>query len=54
MYNLDPVTIAIIAANVIISLKGFDDRLFFEKYKFNVGGIKRGEQIRMFSSGFCM
>ncbi|WP_243471725.1 rhomboid family intramembrane serine protease [Winogradskyella sp. MH6] len=52
MYNLDPVTIAIIAANVIISLKGFDDRLFFEKYKFNVGGIKRGEQIRMFSSGF--
>ncbi len=52
MYNLDPVTIAIIAANVIISLKGFDDRLFFEKFKFNVGGIKRGEQIRMFSSGF--
>ncbi|MBV7270571.1 rhomboid family intramembrane serine protease [Winogradskyella luteola] len=52
MYNLDPVTIAIIAANVIISLKGFDDRLFFEKYKFNVGGIRRGEQIRMFSSGF--
>ncbi len=52
MYNLDPVTIAIIAANVIISLKGFDDRLFFEKYKFNVGSIRRGEQIRMFSSGF--
>ncbi|WP_369993099.1 rhomboid family intramembrane serine protease [Winogradskyella sp.] len=52
MYNLDLVTIAIIAANVIISLKGFDDRLFFEKYKFNVGSIRRGEQIRMFSSGF--
>ncbi|MBO6880919.1 rhomboid family intramembrane serine protease [Winogradskyella sp.] len=52
MYNLDPVTIAIIAANVIMSLKGFDDRLFFEKYKFNVGSIRRGEQIRMFSSGF--
>lgn len=52
MYNLDPVTIAIIAANVIMSLKGFDNRLFFEKYKFNVGSIRRGEQIRMFSSGF--
>ncbi len=52
MYNLDPVTIAIIAANVIMSIKGFDDRLFFEKYKFNVGGVRRGEQIRMFSSGF--
>ncbi|WP_111684301.1 rhomboid family intramembrane serine protease [Winogradskyella tangerina] len=52
MYELDPVTIAIIAANVMVSLKGFDDRSFFEKYKFNVGGIRRGEQIRMFSSGF--
>ena len=35
-----------------MSLKGFDDRLFFEKYKFNVGSIRRGEQIRMISSGF--
>lgn len=52
MYNLDLVTIVIIAANVIISFKGFNDRLFFEKYKFNVGNIRRGEQIRMFSSGF--
>lgn len=52
MFNLSLVTIAIIAANVIISLKGFDDRSFFERYKFNVGSIKRGEQIRMFSSGF--
>jgi membrane associated rhomboid family serine protease len=52
MYNLGLVTIVIIAANVIMSLKGFEDRLFFEKYKFNVGNIRRGEQIRMFSSGF--
>ena len=35
-----------------MSFKGFSDRLFFEKYKFNVGNIRRGEQIRMFSSGF--
>jgi membrane associated rhomboid family serine protease len=52
MYNLGLVTIVIIAANVVMSFKGFEDRLFFEKYKFNVGNIRRGEQIRMFSSGF--
>ena len=52
MYELDPVTIAIIAINVIVSIKGFEDHSFFEKFKFNVGGIRRGEQIRMFSSGF--
>ncbi|WP_053991217.1 rhomboid family intramembrane serine protease [Mangrovimonas sp. TPBH4] len=50
--NLSLVTIIIIAANVIVSYKGFGDYGFFERYKFNVGGIKRGEQIRMFSSGF--
>ncbi|HKK12440.1 MAG TPA: rhomboid family intramembrane serine protease [Flavobacteriaceae bacterium] len=52
MGNLSIVTIVIIAANAIISFKGFGDYGFFERYKFNVGGIKRGEQIRMFSSGF--
>ena len=52
MYGLNIVTIIIIAANVIITYKGLNDFSFFEKYKFNVGGIKRGEQIRMLSSGF--
>ncbi|GGW61271.1 rhomboid family protein [Winogradskyella epiphytica] len=52
MYNLGLVTIVIIAANVMMSFKGFSDRGFFEKYKFNVGSIKAGEQIRMLSSGF--
>ncbi|QFZ53410.1 rhomboid family intramembrane serine protease [Oceanihabitans sp. IOP_32] len=52
MGKLDLVTIIIIAANVIISFKGFGDYGFFEKYKFNVGAIKSGEKIRMFSSGF--
>ncbi|MDO6759589.1 rhomboid family intramembrane serine protease [Tamlana sp. 2_MG-2023] len=52
MDNLNPVTIIIIAANVIISYKGFGDFSFFEKYKFNIGAIQRGEKIRMFSSGF--
>ncbi len=52
MGNLHPVTIAIIAINVLISLKGFNDYSFFEKYKFNIGGIRRGEQIRVLSSAF--
>lgn len=52
MGDLNLVTIIIIAANVIISYKGFGDFGFFEKYKFNVGAVRRGEQIRMFSSGF--
>ncbi|MCK8479755.1 rhomboid family intramembrane serine protease [Psychroserpens algicola] len=45
-------TVIIIAANVLISYKGFNDYSFFERYKFNVGSIRRGEQFRMFSSGF--
>lgn len=52
MGKLDLITIVIIAANVIISYKGFGDFSFFEKYKFQVGAVQRGEQIRMFSSGF--
>jgi membrane associated rhomboid family serine protease len=52
MGSLSLFTIIIIAANALISYKGFNDYGFFERYKFNVGGIKRGEQFRMFSSGF--
>jgi len=52
MGNLSLVTVVIIAANALISFKGFGDYSFFERYKFNVGGIKRGEQIRLFSAGF--
>lgn len=44
--------IAIIAINVIISFKGFDDVYFFRKYEFHVGSIRSGEQIRMVSSAF--
>ncbi|MEZ4859213.1 MAG: rhomboid family intramembrane serine protease [Flavobacteriaceae bacterium] len=52
MQNIHIATLIIIAANVIISLIGFNDFSFFERYKFNIAGIRRGEQIRMFSSGF--
>ena len=52
MQQIQPVTLIIIAANVIFSLKGFNDYGFFEKYKFNIAGIRRGENVRMISSGF--
>ena len=52
MGNLSLVTIVIIAANALISFKGFGDYGFFERYKFNVGGIRRGEQIRLFSASY--
>lgn len=52
MGKLNLITLIIIGANILISLKGFNDYSFFEKYKFNVGGVRRGEQIRLFSSGF--
>ena len=52
MRNLDIVTLIIIGINVVISLKGFKDFSFFEKFKFHIGGIRRGEQVRMISSGF--
>ncbi|WP_299442020.1 rhomboid family intramembrane serine protease [uncultured Aquimarina sp.] len=52
MLNLDIVVIVIILANVLVSLKGLNDFSFFERYKFNIGGIRRGEQLRMLASGF--
>ncbi|HHB52603.1 MAG TPA: rhomboid family intramembrane serine protease, partial [Saprospiraceae bacterium] len=50
--NIDPVLLILILANVAFSIKGFNDRFFFEKYKFQIGAINRGEQIRMFTSAF--
>jgi membrane associated rhomboid family serine protease len=44
--------LAIIIANVVISVKGFNDEYFFRKYQFHVGAIRAGEQIRMVSSAF--
>ena len=44
--------LAIIVANVLISMNGFNDMSFFRKYQFHVGSIRAGEQIRMVSSAF--
>jgi membrane associated rhomboid family serine protease len=52
MGGIDLVIIAVIAANVLMSFKGFKDSQFFNKYKFEVSSIKAGDKIRVLSSGF--
>lgn len=42
----------LILANVLVSMKGFNDESFFRKYQFDVGRIQSGEKIRMVSSAF--
>ena len=44
--------LAIILANVLFTIKGFNDEHFFRKYDFHIGSIQSGEQIRMISSAF--
>lgn len=44
--------LAIIGANVLFSIKGFNDESFFRKYQFDVGSIRAGEHLRMVSSAF--
>lgn len=50
--DLNIVMIAVIAANVLVSIKGFNDPSFFERYKFEIRAIKKGEKLRMLTSGF--
>lgn len=44
--------IIILIATVAISYKGFNDSSFFNRYKFNVGAVQSGDNIRLLSSGF--
>ena len=46
------VVLLIIMANVLVSMKGFDEYSFLNKYKFQVNRILGGEKIRMLTSGF--
>ncbi|WP_298420752.1 rhomboid family intramembrane serine protease [uncultured Kordia sp.] len=52
MMNLELVTIGIIIANVLVSIKGFDDYEFRNKYIYNIGAIQNGQHYRMITSGF--
>ena len=47
-----PITLLIILANVLVSLKGFNDSLFFDRYSFKIGAIRSGQKDRLFTSAF--
>ena len=49
---MNKILILLIAVNAIITYKGLNDNLFFNRYKFNVGAIEKGEKIRFLTSGF--
>ena len=42
----------IIIITCLFSIKGFKDSSFFNKYKFHIQSIKKGEKYRMWSSAF--
>ena len=52
MLNLHIATIAIMAANVLVSLRGFNSSVFFDRYKFSISAIQAGQKERMVTSGF--
>lgn len=49
---MDKITIGIILITVLISIKGFNDIVFFNRYKFQIGPIVQKDYIRLLSSGF--
>ena len=49
---MNSIAIFIIGLNIYLSYKGFNDPVFFDKYKFNPSYIKKGEKIRYISSAF--
>ena len=49
---MSQIILILIVANVLISYKGFNDLVFFDKYKFQVQKILGGEKLRMLTSGF--
>ena len=52
LQQLPAVGILLIAANVMASMKGFKDDLFFDRFKFQIESIKNGEYRRFIGAGF--
>ena len=50
--NINTALLLIIIANVLVSIKGFSDAAFLDKFKFQVGKVLSGEKIRILTSGF--
>lgn len=49
---MSQIIILLIVANVLVSMKGFKDSVFFDTYKFQVQKILNGDKLRMITSGF--
>ena len=45
-------TLIIIISNVLVSMRGFKDAAFFERFKFNIRALIAGDYKRLLSSGF--
>jgi membrane associated rhomboid family serine protease len=52
MNNINQAVLMLIVANVLVSMKGFKEYSFLDRYKFQVGKILSGEKIRTLTSGF--
>ncbi len=52
MGELSLVTLIVIGVNALVSFKGFNDNLFFDKYKFSIAQIKQGAKHQVLTSGF--
>ena len=44
--------IIILLATIAMSYYGFNNPTFFNRYKFNVGAVQKGDYVRLVSSGF--
>ena len=44
--------IIILLATIAMSYYGFNNPTFFNRYKFNVGAVQKGDYVRLISSGF--
>lgn len=49
---MNKIVLVLIISNLLVSLKGFNDTVFFNRYKFQIGAIKAGDKLRMITSGF--
>lgn len=49
---MSTVLLIVIAVTALISFITFNNTSIFERYKFNVGAIQRGDYIRLLSAGF--
>ena len=52
MQSLSTIILALIITNLLISLKGFNDTVFFNRFKFNIAAVKLGQNYRVITSAF--